>query len=265
MEFTGIIPSVAAFQKLRLILSTYQDGSGQQHISDKITLPGWRDFERAVAITFQGKAQENKSVFDVLVRDTEKPELYYGISCKMRNTLKETSKKGFVSLELSNSSGQFWSAIKQTGLNEQTYREYPDTVGKALLDRVQSWHKAVSTEANGKVLLAKSFFLTLAWDSQTELYQLHQFHHLLPDPVDLTWTFPSTKRLLGNKNGHKLIEWYGESGDQLKYYPLIQDAIWQSEVFKLEPLPTHSDLQAVIMAKIHSYFPQLWSQIQEAN
>jgi hypothetical protein len=170
-QFHGITPSFQTFQKLRLILSTYQDGSGQLHVGENKTLPGWRDFERSVAISLNGNAQESKSIFDVIVPDAEEQGLHYGVSCKMRGTLNETIKKGYVSLELSNSAGQFWNEIKQYGLNEQTYRDHPSTVGKALIDRMQRWHKAVSTESGGSVILAKSFYLTLSWDIRSGYYQ----------------------------------------------------------------------------------------------
>src|SRR5690348_17258987 len=61
-----ISPTPPQIEKLRLILSTYQDGTGML-ISNGRNLPGWRDFERAVAIAFNGKAQESKHVFDVIV------------------------------------------------------------------------------------------------------------------------------------------------------------------------------------------------------
>src|SRR5690242_10859023 len=104
-----ICPTSAQIEKLRLILSTYQDGTGMI-IKDGRNLPGWRDFERAVAIAFNGKAQESKHVFDVIVpgKDDEDP---YGISCKMRGELSKSSDrrsrndqflKGRISMEMSN-------------------------------------------------------------------------------------------------------------------------------------------------------------------
>lgn len=270
-HFDGVKPSLRTFQKLRLILSTYQDGSGQLRVSEDKTLPGWRDFERSVAIAFGGKAQESKSIFDVIVADQTNPGHYYGISCKMRGTLNETTLKGYVSLELSNSSKQFWDAINQYDLNQQTYRQQPVVVGKALLERVQHWHDLVSTLSSGNIVLSKSFFLTLSWNKNGD-YQLHQFKHSLPDYNDLVWSFPFKKqkgklvpgkRIIGQRDGHTLVEWYGESGGQLKYYPLTKDAIWHSDLFKLETLPNHGDLQTVIIAKINSYFPSLWAQIQD--
>lgn len=51
-------------ERIRLLLSTYQDGTGQYSGGQE---PGWRDFERVTALTFAGAAQESKSIFDVLV------------------------------------------------------------------------------------------------------------------------------------------------------------------------------------------------------
>ncbi len=47
-------PTKSEFERLRLILSTYQDGTGMEA---KGTLPGWRDFERAIEATFHGYAR----------------------------------------------------------------------------------------------------------------------------------------------------------------------------------------------------------------
>lgn len=65
--------------KLRLVLSTYQDGTGMLAASNGRTLPGWRDFERAVAGVFAGESQESKYVFDVVLSNPDqngKPPLW---------------------------------------------------------------------------------------------------------------------------------------------------------------------------------------------
>ena len=54
----------------------------------------------------------------------------------------------------------------------------------------------------------------------------------------------------------RVFEWYGQSGGQLKYYPLADTATWASARFRLEPLP--DDLPHGILAKAQAYFPQLW-------
>jgi hypothetical protein len=267
ISYDGLIPSDSLFERLRLTLSTYQDGSGQLSTTDDKTLPGWRDFERCVAFVFGGRAQENKAIFDVTVPEIDNPKHVFGISCKMRRTLRETLRKGYVSLELSNSAGQFWNAIKSYDLNEQNFRNYPSIVGKAIMEKVRSWHEVVSVSSGGNVVLSRSFFLTLSWDQPRGRYQLHQFRHTLPDPEDLVWSFPDTRRkgetiegrrLIGVYQDHKILEWYGQSGGQLKYYPLTKDALWQSDQFALEPLPNHGDSKTILFTKVQSYFPGLW-------
>ncbi len=134
-------PSPTTFERLRLILSTYQDGSGQQSVKDGRTLPGWRDFERAVAIAFGGQAQENKFIFDVLVPDSHRNGVFAGISCKMRRTLNDTKRTGRVTLELSNSSGKFWDRLGERGLHQQNYKAHPLKVAEVLLELENEWHQ----------------------------------------------------------------------------------------------------------------------------
>ncbi len=59
-------PSHTEIERLRLVLSTYQDGTGMLAQKSGTTLPGWRDFERSVALAFGGVAQESKFIFDIL-------------------------------------------------------------------------------------------------------------------------------------------------------------------------------------------------------
>ncbi len=137
--------------KLRLVLSTYQDGTGMLAASDGKTLPGWRDFERAVAAVFTGESQESKYVFDI-------------------------------------------------------------------------------------------------------------FPLMLPDPHALHWHFPTANRLCGNDNEGTIFEWYGESGGQLKYYPLAHTATWTSNIFQLEQLPSEDEIQYGILARTQKYFPRQWAE-----
>ena len=50
-------PTFQEIERLRLILSTYQDGSGMIKRTDK-TIPGCRDFERAVAVSSAGNRRK---------------------------------------------------------------------------------------------------------------------------------------------------------------------------------------------------------------
>ena len=114
LAFVHRPPMPQEVEKLRLILSTYQDGTGmsQDKKNKGRTLPGWRDFERAVALAFGGIAPENKAVFDVLLSGPERPGVTYGLSCKMRGELDRLDRDGRVTIELSNSAKKFWAYLK---------------------------------------------------------------------------------------------------------------------------------------------------------
>ncbi len=252
------VPTKREVEQIRLILSTYQDGSGMLKAAGS-TLPGWRDFERAVAIVFGGEAQESKAIFDILVPTVQNSPVKFGISCKMRRELNKLRKTGRVSIELSNSSGYFWSRLQSQGINRKNYRKKSAAVGKVLLGLVESWHHAVSTKQGGIVDLDKSFYLVLLWN-RAGLYQLHQFVIHIPKPDALKWYFPTSRCLKGDDKDGTLFEWYGESGGQLKYYPLARNAIWCSEPFSLEPI---KDLKGGILAKVSTYFPKLWNKVED--
>jgi hypothetical protein len=263
-------PTFAEIEKFRLLLSTYQDDSGQQALKHGQTLPGWRDFERTTAIAFNGKAQENKFIFDVLIPDVNRSDIYFGISCKMRCTLNDTKRTGRVTLELSISAGKFWGGLQATGINQDNYKiKKSIDVAKVLLSLEKQWHSEASLVGGGKVDLEKSFYLALSWNVQGE-YQLFKFALELPLPETLIWDFPSTiklgqetfgRRLRGQDATGTLFEWYGESGGQLKYYPLVENALWKSEIFKLEPLPPNWEEKHGILAKVRDYFPESWEKI----
>lgn len=251
-------PTPREFERLRLILSTYQDGSGMLTLANGATLPGWRDFERAAALALHGDAQENKAIFDVLL-PTEKPDVKYGLSCKMRSELNRIDRDGRVTLELSNSAGKFWERLRERGIHQKNYKKHASEVGVVLIELVEAWHRAVSLQVNGNVDLARSAYLVLSWN-RMGWYQLHQFPIYLPNPKSLTWYFPTTgrgRRLRGDDKHGNLFEWYGESGGQLKYYPLAKTALWASNRFRLEPL---QNIEHGILSKVSAYFPQQWAE-----
>jgi hypothetical protein len=269
IPFTDRNPSEIEFERFRLILSTYQDGSGQQSLKNGGTLPGWRDFERAVASAFGGESQENKYIFDVLIPDMNRKNVFVGISCKMRRTLNDTKRNGRVTLELSNSSGKFWDRLMEKGIHQQNYKSKPGEVARVLLTQVEEWHQHVGQEQGGRIDLARSYYLALSWNHQGE-YQLFKFSLQLPTVDELVWDFPSVsiggqeklgRRLRGIDKLETAIEWYGESGGQLKYYPLAENALWKSEVFRLESLPDNWQEKHGVFAKARDYFPILWGNV----
>jgi len=234
-------------------------------VESNLTLPGWRDFERAVALAFNGEAQESKAIFDVLIPSTSAPGIKYGLSCKMRRELNKILRTNRVSLELSNSAGQFWAYLRAKGINQSNYQKRPFDVGQSLLEVVDRWHQAVSIVHGGVVDLSKSSYLVLSWN-RSKLYQLHQFPVVHANPDSLSWHFPTNKsggagrRLVGSDSTGTLFEWYGESGGQLKYYPSANEAIWASDQFELEPL---GDIEYGVLKKAAAYFPRKWADACE--
>ncbi|MBI1880248.1 MAG: hypothetical protein HYR94_18850 [Chloroflexi bacterium] len=195
----------------------------------------------------------------MLLPDPNRQGINYGISCKMRKTLKITHRTSRVTIELSNSAGKFWDKLKVNELNEENYRSIPEKTGRVLIELVESWHNAVDIHNGGNVDLTRSFYLTLQWDEKTGDYQLYQFPLKLPNPAVLTWQVLG-RRLIGNDGLGVLFEWYGHSGGQLKYYPLSTNAIWVSSRFKLEPLPER-EVGYGILRKVAEYFPDQWKEI----
>lgn len=260
-------PTPEEFERFRLILSTYQDGSGMLVLNERVTLPGWRDFERTVAATWGGVAQESKAIFDMLIPDP-KGETQYGVSCKMRGELNRLNKDGRITIELSNSVKKFQDYLALKGINPSRYTSRATQVGIALIELVEEWKREASIGRGGQVDLAKSCYLTLMYN-RDGVYQVHWFRLALPDPVKLRWYYPKNKvkgkiQIAGHlngddENGGRVFEWYSRSGGQLKYYPLAKDAVWASEKFQLEPIP--SDKSAIgLTTKAQMYFPELWAR-----
>jgi hypothetical protein len=265
--FADRAPEPHEIERFRLILSTYQDGSGMltparirswMARNNLTTIPGWRDFERAVALAFDGKALESKHIYDVLLSDSNPNGPYVGVSCKMRRELRKVQRQNRVTIELSNAAGEFWRTIKaETSLDEVSYLSNPTAVDHALISTVERWHTAVAEIID----LPRSFFLALQWDEAIGAYQLFQFPIDLPDPAGLAWSaLAQQRRVVGRDTSGVLFEWYPFSGGQLKYYPLSDTALWQSEEFQLEPLPPN--LEHILLNKAASYFPSRWQEIE---
>ncbi len=108
-----------------------------------MTIPGWRDFERAVASCIWGKAKESKYIFDVIISRSDQSDSHYGISCKMRGELnKIIERDGKITVELSNSAKKFWDYLEKKGLSKANYRDKPTEAGVGLIELVKSWHKS---------------------------------------------------------------------------------------------------------------------------
>ncbi len=226
-------------------------------VKDGTTLPGWRDFERAAALAFGGVPSESKDVIDVRLPDPARQEVYFGLSCKMRRELHRVGRDGRVTIELSNAARAFWNRLGNDGITTENYRDDPSQVGHSLIDLVSEWHSLASVAFGGNVDLTRSYYMTLMWNQNGE-YQLHQFPISMPNPLEIRWYCPEQagSSIRGDDDAGKLFEWYGQSGGQLKYYPKVSDALWQSDVFRLEPLPPNTPYG--LISKAETYYPNLW-------
>ncbi len=257
-------PNETELTKFKLLLSTFQDGTGMQAVQDGSTLPGWRDFERAIALAVGGIPSENKDVMDVRVPDPGRDGVFFGISCKMKNGLNRANSVGRVYIELSNSAKAFWNRLGVDGISIENYRQLAPRAGNSVINLVREWHTAVSIEYGGNVDLSGSCYLTLSYNNKGQ-YQLHQFGIDLPAPASLAWYCPQINRkgvsqagnsIRGDDDEGTVLEWFGESGGQLKYYPKTVDALWKSDTFKLEPLPPNTPHG--LISKAEAYYPALW-------
>jgi hypothetical protein len=268
IAFVDRPPTEAELERFRLILSTYQDGSGMLAIKAGRTLPGWRDFERSVAAAFGGVNQENKAIFDVLIPDSDDSSVEYGISCKMRSELRRVDRDGRVTIELSNSSKKFNDYLLSKGISRREFRKRPEQVGAALIELIETWKRSVGLENGGRIILDKSCYLSLLYDRNAGIYQLFWFSASLPLPQTMRWYYSNSKKSSKTSAGHlngddamgRLFEWYGESGGQIKYYPLATDAKWISPQFQLEPIPDEKRIMA-LPAKAIAYFPEKWGAL----
>lgn len=266
MNFKGISPTSAEVERIRLLLSTYQDGTGQLTLKGKEgTLPNWRDFERSTATAFKGIAYEAKTFFDVFVPIDEQPDKYFGISCKMRGELRSAQKKGVLYVEVSNAAGDFWEVVRNAGIETGSDMvKNPADAGQAILGLVSSWHEKHPYKTD----VSFSYYLILQYDPKKLDYQLFMLPLDMPEAASLDWRVRVGKKkkgglthcLIGSLDGRAIIEWYADSGGQLKYYPLVSAAIWQSNVFKLEPLPDAEGGYS-ILNKAKAYFPESWRKV----
>src|SRR4051794_21762706 len=103
---TGILfrdrpPTDREFERMRLSLSAFRDGSGHAHVGTE-SYPDWRDMERVTAAITGGFTWESKGIVDVEVPAVG--EMPFGISCKSRASRLADA---HVLMELSNSAAYF--------------------------------------------------------------------------------------------------------------------------------------------------------------
>lgn len=270
VAFVNRPPTQQEIERWRLIMSTFNDGSGQERDAHGSTRLGWRDIERVAAVMLGGDGGEDKQIFDVLVSDPAQATRYYGISVKSkelarRSAIGDLSSDGRVYMELCNSPAKLWAPLKQQGITEADFTagRHADQIGQQVLATVESWDSTFAQEFNaanpGKTLsLSDSIYLTVSYNkakfTQQREYQIHSFQ--LHFPKNIEWEYSSARCLRGYDPAHPneaLFDWYGLSGGQLKYYPRASAAKYASTRFSL--------IEPRIMSleeKAGRYFPERW-------
>jgi hypothetical protein len=210
--------SKGEFERLRLVLSTFSDGTGWEKIAGN-TLVGYRQFERALAEVLNGYADENKALFDVVAtRTTAKKSAQVGYSCKLKCALEATAKESTVYIEVSNAVSQFTKHLKAAGLNNETdYRANPQKAGDVLLDWIKILHH---TDATTRSLdLPLSVYLVLLYNKNASQFQLFEFPaDVFLNGSGLTWTVEGA-HIRATLAGKKAIE-FSPLGAQNELYIL---------------------------------------------
>lgn len=254
---------------LQLLLSTYQDGSGERVKGVANTLPGFRDFERIVALMVKGTGGEDKHIFDVS-KPIEGTEHFYGYSCKSAKTLIEFQRKGICLIEVSNSNQKLWEPLENMGINNGNIKDNdPKLIGRIIISTIHQWYDEVDVRNGGSFIVDNSPLIRLLYDENTLRFQLVVFNKHIPslsDVEEYAWSINNKRVFAKRPDGKKVFEWYYKSGGQVKYYPLAEEAIWSSDVFYLKPTTDEYDrpiqIKNVLKAKIKQYFPTEAQEIE---
>lgn len=261
IQFVSRAPTPQELTRLKLLMSTYTDGSGYEKNADGTTRPGWRDFERIVAEWVGGSAPEGKSIFDITVPSTINNSVY-GISVKSKgfskNKFSALLSDGRVYMELCNSPAKLWEPLKLKGIFEDDFENLrkPNEIGNSVIETVHSWYDnsgVTNIDTNNSVHLTISYQKV---KDQEPIFHLHSFN--LEFPENIQWKYKSKKCLMGYDPefpDEVLFDWYALSGGQLKYYPKATKAIFSSEQFKLLNARTVS-----ITEKAKEYWPDVWGE-----
>jgi hypothetical protein len=206
------------------------------------TYPGWRDFERATAAVIGGINLESKAVFDVLV--PVPGELPYGLSLKTSAVAANAIR---VRMELTNASAKITQRLNTLSIDPGND---PTSAGIAIIELIEEWHLATSSE----VEVERSSYLVLTHNTKFSKWQLfwYDLNLRFRNPQAMNWS-AAGKRIAGHYGDHLVWEWYGQSGGQVKYYPLLEWARWYSHPFELSEPPIESPA-----SRAQRYWPEQW-------
>jgi hypothetical protein len=243
-------PDADELLKLRLVLATFKDGSGNLKMSDGSHRADWRQVERVFAEVLEGSTAESKAVFDVDVPpdDEARP---YGLSIK--TSLRKSDDR--VLLELNNSPAKMLAHAVPLGfakmVGKQAEWDCTDSeMGFSVLDAVKSWHEACRPTHD----VDRSSYVVMTHDQPKNRFEVFWFDLDLGDAAKLVWT-ERGRALIGTDSGG-VVRWefYRGSGGQLKWYPDGNAAKWRSGVFEL---PDAAAMQTLTV-RAEQMFPNVW-------
>lgn len=253
--FLSANPTTDQMRALIKYLSTYRDGSGniREDDPDKTTRADSRQIERCFAELFGVKPPESKSYYDFAVEINKDGGVVISaasVKSKEADNLRDfrdakKRKKLRAYLEIANANAKDWKLCHALGLTEDHFRahKHASKFGAAILQR-QSDERALAEakiqkqrkHAATRVVDANaSVFLSVMYSPMDKNYQrdylVSSYPIILPPPV--RWEFRS-KALVGfDKHDGIVYEWYALSGSQFKYYPLVSDRTFGSDLFQL--------------------------------
>lgn len=253
--FLNSNPTPDQLRALVKYLSTFRDGSGniREDDPDKSTRADSRQIERCLAEMFGVRPPESKSYYDFAVEINKGGGVVISaasVKSKEIESLRnfrdpKARKKLRAYLEIANANAKDWKLCRAMGLNEDHFREHKHAsrFGEAILQRqceerdlAEAKIQLQRKHAAHRVVDANaSMFLSVMYSPMDRHYQreylVSSYPIVLPSPV--RWEFRG-KALVGyDKHGEVLYEWYALSGSQFKYYPLISDRKYGSELFQL--------------------------------
>ncbi len=186
----------------------------------------------------------------------------------MREELNSVDRSGYVYIEVSNARAQFVHHLNKVGIdNISQYQSRPRDTGIQILDWIKRLHYVEGSER--RVDLENSTYLVLLYSKKTCEFQLYQYRCdlFIADAGQFNWSVPQyvdkdgnphyREHLCGEKNGIRYVQWFWAAG-HLKFFPRVQDAIWTSDRFTLEPLPS---TELTIVDKAKAYFPEQWKHV----
>lgn len=269
IPFVNRPPRVHEVEQLRLALSTFQDGSGQERDSAGNTRAGWRDMERVFAELLCGRAPENKELFDIVVPSGNEKGVIYGVSVKSKelsrvSAIGDLSSTGRVYMELCNSPAKLWEPVTSLGISEADFRSQlcAQEIGESIVETVNGWHTEykLNHDASNQTIIDinKSVHLVVSYSrprsGRPREFQIHSFPVALPSGLQWFYNTPRCLRAFDPKYPNEvLLDWYALSGGQLKYYPRASESLYASSRFQLLQPPLMT-----VKEKASRYWPEKW-------